>query len=84
MRDCRKFAQAQAGTDKKDKHQNRKQPSSQDAMLITHALVAKSINDWIVDSGVTCHMCNDQTVFSKMEELVSSDKVTLGDGRRNS
>ena len=78
MRNCRKFAQAQAG--KKDKHQNREQPSLQDAMLITHALVAKSTNDWIVDSGATCHMCNDQTAFSKMEELVSSDKATLGDG----
>ena len=81
-RDCRKFAQAKAGADKKDKHhsKNREHPSSQDAMLITHALVAKSTNDWIVDSGVTCRMCNGQTAFLKMEELMSSDKVTLGDG----
>ena len=80
-RDCRKFAQAQTGAEKKDKHHSKKreQSFSQDDMLITHALVAKSTNDWIVDSGATCHMCNDRTAFSKMEELVSSNKVTFGD-----
>ncbi len=49
-------------------------------MLISHALVAKSRNDWIVDSGATCHMCNDKGMFTEMKELGSSEKVTLGDG----
>lgn len=84
-RDCRKFAQVQS-SDKNEKHKNpprqsrkEKQPS-QDAMLITHALVAKSKNDWIIDSGATCHMCNDQNMFTEMKELGSQEKVTLGDG----
>ena len=55
-KDCWKFAQAQ-GTEKSGKHKNpsrqskREHQSSQDAMVISNALVAKSRNDWIVDSG---------------------------------
>ncbi len=46
-------------------------------MLISHALVAKSRNDWIVDSGANCH---NQSMFKKMKGQGSSEKVTLGDG----
>ena len=35
---------------------------------------------WIVDSGATCHMCNDQSVFVTYESLKTPLKVTLGDG----
>ena len=51
-------------------------------MLIGNALVAKSRDDWIVDSGATCHMCNDRSMFTELKQVGSSDKVTLGD--RNS
>jgi hypothetical protein len=36
---------------------------SQNAMLVIHALVA---TEWIVDSGTTCHMCNDESMFTEM------------------
>ena len=35
---------------------------------------------WIIDSGVTCHMCNDKSVFIKYEKLQTPLEVVLGDG----
>ena len=38
--------------------------------MIHNALVAaKSRHDWIVDSGATSHMCNDQSVFTELKQL---------------
>ena len=34
-----------------------------------------------MDSGATCHMYNDESMFTEMKKLGSSEKVTLGDGR---
>ena len=48
-------------------------------MLISHALSARSSRDWVVDSGATCHMSNDRSLFAEMRELPSSEKVTLRD-----
>lgn len=48
-------------------------------MMISNALVVKSRSDWIVDSGATCHMCNDSGVFSELKQS-SGDKVALGNG----
>ena len=48
-------------------------------MLISNALVVKSRNDWIVDSGATCHMCNDCDMFTELKQQGSHKKVTLGD-----
>ena len=81
-KDCWKFAQAQSsGKHKNPAHQSKKeQHLSQDAMLIGNALVAKSRDDWIVDSGATTHMCNDRSMFSELKQLSPSEKVTLGDG----
>lgn len=32
-----------------------------DALVASHALAANATNtDWIIDSGATCHMCNDE------------------------
>ena len=33
-----------------------------------------------MDSGATCHMCNDREQFVNFEQLSASQKVTLGDG----
>ena len=85
-KDCRKFArmQANSGSGKHKPHPSKRdQQPFQDAMLISHALMAKSRNDWIVDSGATCHMCNDRTAFTEMKELGPSEKMTLGCWRRN-
>ena len=36
--------------------------------------------DWIIDSGATCHMCNDESLFMKIENLETPQEITLGDG----
>ena len=35
---------------------------------------------WIIDSGATCHMCNNKKVFIDMRHLDTPQQVTLGDG----
>ena len=75
-RDCWEFAKAQQQSSKG----NGKRQSFEDAMVISNALVARSRNDWIVDSGATSHMCNDRSMFTEYEQLRSDEKVTLGDG----
>ena len=51
-------------------------------MVMTHALVTSSQSrcDWIVDSGATCHMSNDEAQFVNLRKLSTPQKVTLGDG----
>ena len=78
-KDCKKYARWLEES-KKEKPKQRNKPS-QEAMLISHALMATSRREWIVDSGATCHMCNDESMFTEMKKLGSSEKVTLGDGR---
>ena len=48
-KDCRKFAQAQG----KGKHKLSGGEEPQDAMVISHALVANSRDEWIVDSALS-------------------------------
>ena len=69
-KDCWKFAQAQSsGKHKNPGRQFKKEHQSpQDAMLISNALVAKSRNDWIVDSGATSHMCNNRSMFTELSQ----------------
>ena len=55
--------------------------SDEDAIFITHALGARSAsNNWIVDSGMTSHMRNDEGLFREIECLKRPQEVTLGDG----
>ena len=75
-KDCKTYARWLEKS-KKEKPKQRNKPS-QEAMLISHALVATSRREWIVDSGATCHMCNDESMFTEMKKL---EKVTLGDRR---
>ena len=94
-RECWKLAQLQAakGAGKKAerfKHAansaTRKRAdettSSGDALVIGHALAATSKDIWIVDSGATCHMCNDETFFSELNTLNEPQEVSLGDGHK--
>ena len=48
-----------------------------------HALSADSNahDQWIIDSGATCHMCNNEAMFGELRALHSALNVTLGDGR---
>ena len=36
--------------------------------------------NWIVDSGATCHICNDCNSFVELHNLKKTLDVTLGDG----
>ena len=78
-RDCKKFAKAQS-SEKQKQRSERGHDSSDDAMLVSNALLAKSRNDWIIDSGATSHMCNDRSMFTELNEQGPSEEVTLGDG----
>jgi hypothetical protein len=49
--------------------------------VIGHALSATSRGNWIIDSGATCHMCNDKELFKGLSPLRKPQEVTLGDGR---
>ncbi|KAJ8030725.1 hypothetical protein HOLleu_27212 [Holothuria leucospilota] len=52
-------------------------------LVVRHALSANAggpLNSWIVDSGATCHMCNDDKLFVELDSLTKSIEITLGDG----
>lgn len=78
---------------KKTKHkahkaqEKRRDTSSSDSestgLVVSHALSASSVeaqDSWIVDSGATCHMCNDEKLFVELRSLEEPQEVTLGDG----
>ncbi len=51
--------------------------------MVSHALSIssdKGMDSWIVDSGATCHMCNDKKQFVEFNSLEPPQEVTLGDG----
>ncbi len=53
-------------------------------LVVRHALSASATiqpNSWIMDSGATCHMCNDSKLFAELHSLKQPQEVTLGDGR---
>ena len=55
-----------------------------DGLVMWQALSAGDTQShhWIIDSGATCHMCNDETLFSDMISLKQPQTVTAGDGRQ--
>ena len=55
--------------------------SDSDALVVFHALSVSSSNTWIIDSGATCHMCNNAKMFAKFKSFTKAQEVTLGDGR---
>ena len=48
---------------------------------MTHALTTTSRGSWIVDSGATCHMSNDEALFVELRQLATPQEVILSDGR---
>ena len=60
-----------------------KSPKGKKVGLVTrHVLgVREPANDWIVDSGATCHICNSKELFKDFQPLAEPQKVALGDGR---
>ena len=39
------------------------------------------VNEWIIDSGATSHMCCNKEAFTTFYQLEDTIKVTVGDGR---
>ena len=61
--------------------------SESDIGLVTtsQVLVAKGTlkpNHWIIDSGATCHICNDEQMFTELKSLKRTQSVILRDGHR--
>lgn len=78
-KDCRKYLAAQ----KKQASvaEKKKNPESDGEAFVTiHALAATTSGTWIIDSGATCHMCNNKNFFTDMRHLDTPQQVTLGDG----
>ena len=54
--------------------------SEDDALVASHALSVGATSSWIIDSGATTHMCNDKSLFTKLQQLNHPQEVALGDG----
>ena len=71
---------------KANKARLRRESSSSDSesvgLMVRQVLSASTnrTNSWIVDSGATCHMCNDHEMFSDFCPLRQPLEVALGDG----
>ena len=92
-RDCRKLAadstkKGKPDTKEKEKYKANQaarddgkddSSSSDDVLVAFHALSASSSSNWIVDSGATCHMCNNGQMFTKIKTFKKTQEVTLGD-----
>ena len=85
-RECRKLAR-----DLKTREQSKTErgcPASTDldGMLVAGidlALSAKAGHDnWIVDSGATCHMSNNENLFAELRHMAHRKEVKLGDGHQ--
>ena len=50
------------------------------SLFAQHALSAVGKGGWIIDSGASAHMCNNKTLFTKIDSTKTSS-VTVGDGR---
>ena len=87
-KDCRKFLATQQSQQEKKQSANTADAEKQgltpdsegEALVTTHAQTASSRGNWIVDSGATCHMCSDKSLFSELRTLETPQEVTLGDG----
>ena len=59
-----------------------KKKFSKVGLVTSHVLgVRKPAENWIVDSGATCHICNSKELFDNLRPLSKPQKVTLGDDR---
>ena len=54
--------------------------SDDEAFVVDRVFSVTSKENCSIDSGVTCHMCNDQMLFSDLNVLKRPQEVSLGDG----
>ena len=88
-------ADRKAGSEKKNSRQsankaevkrNQRDSSTSESdsvgVVTRHALSTTIVNQkesWVIDSGATCHMCNDDKLFVEIRCLKQPQEVTLGD-----
>ena len=91
QKDCYERGERKNYKSNKFQHKSSGKRKSEDGtsigLVAVHALAADSEcesqrNDWIIDSGATCHICCNKTMFDNMESMDEPQVVTLGDGRR--
>ena len=68
-----------------ERYQRSEQDSDSDVVaLVVHEMALSSANKknvgWIIDSGATCHMCNDINAFTEYVTLRQPQEISLGDG----
>ena len=51
-------------------------------VVVSHALSSESDcgRKWIIDSGATCHMCNDESMFEDLKCAEDAQEIQVGDG----
>ena len=42
---------------------------------------SEQVQQWVIDSGATCHICNKQELFEEFHVLPKPQEITLGDDR---
>ena len=72
----RKAAWEQANVATKTEDVDREEEIS---FMVKHYL-DEPVNDWVLDSGATGHMCFDRTAFENLKRLPQTRQVYLGDG----
>ena len=60
--------------------------SDEVGLVFQHVLSADVANkqadtEWIIDSGATCHVCHDRSLFTELQNLKKPLDIILGDGR---
>ena len=80
-RDCQALrAEGAKGKRKHEVHKAAQEDHECDALIVGHEALQVGVGtSWIVDSGATCHMCNNHSMFVEYENR--DERVTLGDGR---
>ena len=70
-RDCRKYLAAQQKQGANMVASEKRDRVVDEAFVTVHTFAATSIGSWVVDSGATCHMCNDENMFVNLQQLDS-------------
>ena len=88
---CRKFGHIQINCTERIKSEDKSKQGAQAetlkgkkkekvGLLTRHVLgVREPAQNWILDSGATCHICNSKELFADFQVLSKPQTVTLGD-----
>ncbi len=81
-KDCRKFLATQSRKKQAASLVETNSDNDGEALVTTLALNAATTKGaWIVDSGATTHMCNDELLFTNLKQPQTPQVVTLSNGR---